>query len=70
VSNNDLSKEQMKELVYCYDDHGVTDELYSFGVMLLNEIGQRSGQIETKAATTLGWATGMLAFLFGTLGAC
>ena len=64
LASNDLSKEEVKRLVYAYSDHGVTDELYSFGLMLLNEIGQRSTQIDSKAAMTLGWSTGILAFLF------
>jgi hypothetical protein len=63
-SSNDLSPEDVKKRVDDYKGNGVTDELYSFGVMLLNEIGQRAVQIESKAATTLGWATGILAFLW------
>src|ERR1019366_6485604 len=67
MASNDFSAEQVKRLVYAYEDQGVTDELYTFGVMLLNEVGQRSVQIDAKAATTLGWATGIVAFLFATL---
>ncbi len=67
MANNDLSKEEVKRLIYGYKDTGVTDELYSFGVMLLSEIGQRSTQIDTKAAITLGWATAVLAFVVSTM---
>lgn len=63
MASNDFSREEVKRLVYAYEDTGITDELYSFGVMLLNEIGQRSAQIDTKAAITLGWATAVLAFV-------
>jgi len=66
MASNDFSREEVKRLVYAYEDTGVTDELYSFGVMLLNEIDQRSAQIDTKAAITLGWATAVLAFVVST----
>ena len=66
MASNDFSREEVKRLVYVYEDTGVTDELYSFGVMLLNEIDQRSAQIDTKAAITLGWATAVLAFVVST----
>lgn len=54
----------MKRLVYLYKDPGITNELYTFGTMLLSEIQQRSSQIDAKAGTVLAWSTGILAFLF------
>ena len=67
MASNDFSKEEVNRLVYSYKDNGITDQLYSFGIMLLNEISQRSNQIDTKAAITLGWATAVLAFLVSNL---
>jgi hypothetical protein len=64
LANNNLTKDDVKELIYSYEQPQVTDELYTFGAMLLNEVQERSGQIDSKAAVILGWATGILAFLF------
>lgn len=63
-SRNTLSLEDVKRIVGSYKDSGVTDELYSFGSVLLAEVRNRAGRIDSKAATMLGWATGILAFLF------
>ncbi len=67
MATNDLPKEEVKRLVYSYTDQKITDELYSFGSMLLTDIRSRSGHIDSKAATILGWATGILVFLFTEL---
>jgi hypothetical protein len=64
MSGDSLSKDEVKRLVYLYKDPGITNELYTFGTMLLSEIQQRSGQIDAKAGTVLAWSTGILAFLF------
>ena len=67
-SGNDLTKDAVKDLIYSYKEPAVTDELYAFGAMLLAEVQERSGQIDSKAATVLGWASGILAFLFTQFG--
>jgi hypothetical protein len=67
IDTRDLSNEEVRKLVYSYEDPQVTDELYSFGQMLLTEVQQRAGQIDSKATTILGWATAILAFLFTQL---
>jgi hypothetical protein len=67
MATKDLSKEDVKRLVYAYKDPKITDELYSFGSLLLADVRSRSGHIDSKAATILGWATGILAFLFTEL---
>ena len=46
---------------------GVTDELLAFGQMLVEEVQQRVGQIDSKAAMVLGWSTAVLAFLLDRL---
>ena len=61
---NDLSRNDVKELLWPITDGKVIDELYSFGSMLLSEIKERNAQLESKAAVVLGWATGISAFLF------
>jgi hypothetical protein len=62
--NNDLPIEEVKRIVYSYGDARVTDELYSFGSVLLTEIRNHAGNIDSKSATMLGWSTGILVFLF------
>jgi hypothetical protein len=66
-AKNDLSTEEVNRLVYSYDDSGITDELYSFGSVLLQDIRNRAGSIDSKSATMLGWSTGILVFLFTQL---
>jgi hypothetical protein len=58
-----LSDDEVKDLVYSYKDGEVTNELYTFGMMLLSEIQARAAQLDSKSTTMLGWATGILAFL-------
>jgi hypothetical protein len=65
--SNDLSKDEITRLVYSYKDEKITDELYSFGEMLLSETDDRAKQIDSKATSVLGWATAILAFLFTQL---
>src|SRR5258707_13110670 len=62
--SNDLPIEEVNRIVYSYADANVTDELYSFGSALLTEIRTRASNIDSKAATMLGWSTGILVFLF------
>ena len=61
---NDLSREQVNDLVYSYDDRAITDELYSFGSILLSNSQERVRQINSRSATVLTWASGILALLF------
>ena len=67
MPTNDLSKEDVKRIVYSYNEPKITDELYSFGSMLLADVRGRSGHIDSKAATIFGWSTGILVFLFTEL---
>lgn len=63
LRQNDLSKEAVSDLVYSYKDNGITEELNSFGLMLLSESQERARQINSAAVTVLTWATGVLALL-------
>src|SRR6266566_5244275 len=67
ANKNDLSLDDVNRLVYSYQGSGVTDELYSFGSLLLTEIRNRAGHIDSKSATMMGWSTGILVFLFTQL---
>jgi hypothetical protein len=60
----DLSEAEVKEVIYSYQDSAVTDELYAFGSSLLGDLRSRADHINSKATAVLGWATGILAFLF------
>jgi hypothetical protein len=64
---NNLSKEEVNRLVYSYQDNSITDELYAFGAALLSESQARCRDINSRAATVLTWATGVLALLFSQL---
>ena len=67
VQQNDLSDAEVEDRIYSYEDMGVTDELLAFGQMLVEEVQQRVGQIDSKAAMVLGWSTAVLAFLLDRL---
>ena len=67
ASPGDLSEEDVKRLVYSYQDADVTNELCSFGKMLLDEADGWAKQIDSKATAVLGWAAAILAFLFTQL---
>lgn len=67
MNDNSLTKDAVKELMNSYDQPQVTDELYSFGAMMLSEVQERGGQVDSKATVILGWATAILAFLFTQL---
>jgi hypothetical protein len=60
----ELTTDEVKARVYSYQDEKITAELYAFGMMLLSEIQQRAAQLDSKSAVVLGWATGILAFVF------
>ena len=64
MATNDLPQTEIRRLVYSYQDTKITDELYGFGGMLLNEIDERVKNIDSKAGTVLAWSTAILAFLF------
>ena len=68
MPNKDLSGEEVRDVVYAYKDCSVTEELYLFGSSLLEDLKSRSDHINSKATTVLGWATGILAFLFAQYG--
>lgn len=63
-ATNNLSKQAVGDLVCSYQNSAVTEELYRFGTMMLAEMQERSGRLDSKSAIVLGWATGILAFLF------
>ncbi len=64
MATNDLSKEEVRDLVYSYQKPEVTDQLYDFGKMLLDEVQSRAGRLNAQSVTVLGWSTAILGFLF------
>jgi hypothetical protein len=68
MATNDLSAAEVSSVVYSYQDAEVTNELYAFGSSLLLDVKNRSEHINAKATTVLGWAIGVLAFLFAESG--
>lgn len=67
LRQNDLTKETVSNLVYSYKDNAVSEELNSFGLMLLAASQERARQINSTAVTILTWATGILAILITQL---
>ena len=65
---NDMSDDHVRQVVNDCEETDVIDHLYSFGLMLTAEIGQRSDRIESKANLVVGWSTAILAFLVTQLG--
>ena len=59
-----LSISKVKEAVYSYEEHAVTDQLFAFGCVLLGEIQDRAKQLDEKAVMILGWSLAILVFLF------
>jgi hypothetical protein len=59
-----LSKPEVRDLVYSYESEEVTNQLYDFGKILLGDVERRSIRINSQSTTVLGWATAVLAFLF------
>ncbi len=64
VSTNSLSISDVKKVVYSYQEPEVTNQLYAFGSVLLEEIQDRAKQIDAKAVMVLGWSLAVLAFWF------
>lgn len=60
---NDLSREEVKALVYSYEKPEVTNQLFEFGKMLLEEVEDRSRRINSQSVTVLGWSMAIIAFL-------
>jgi len=57
-----------KQLADLHSD-ATAEQLFKFGLLLMTEVQQRTGQIDSKLTSTLGWTSAMLAFLIlGTLG--
>jgi hypothetical protein len=62
MANHNLSKEQVRDLVYSYDSAEVTNQLYKFGETALGEIDRSLARINSRAIAVLGWSTAILAF--------
>jgi hypothetical protein len=67
MSDNNLGSEKLRDAVYSYKSPEVTAHLYEFGKLLLDEMMERGEKINSQAVTILGWATGVIAFLFAQI---
>lgn len=61
-----LSEEEVNKRLQSYDNEGVTDELYDFGKMLVNELIERNNKLDTKAASMAAYAIGIITLLTST----
>jgi hypothetical protein len=68
MAQNDLSKDEVRELMKSYENAEVTNQLYEFGKTLLDEVQNRSARINSQSVAVLGWSTAILAFLFAGVG--
>jgi hypothetical protein len=58
-----VDPEEIKHLLLAADNKELTEELFSFGQLLLDEMQQRTAQLDTKLISLLGWTAAILAFL-------
>lgn len=57
----------MRRRLTLYEEPEVTDELYDFDKNLLDEIGERLGKLDTKAASIAAYAIAIIMFLVSTI---
>ncbi len=60
----ELSENQVRARIGAYENLQTTDEIYTFGRMLLTEEVARIRVIESKATVTAGYASAVLVFVF------
>jgi MFS family permease len=63
-----ISEEDVRMRLASYTDASVTNELYSFGTMLLDDGVDRLGKSDTKASAIAGYAGALIAVLASTAG--
>src|SRR2546425_4103187 len=64
--NIDLTDGEVTQRLESYDDEKVTDELYGFGTMMLQDSVARIGKMDTKAATLGAYSGGLITLLAAT----
>ena len=58
-----VDPKEIERLLLANPYQELTEELFSFGQLLLDEIQQRTAQLDTKLISLLGWTAAILAFL-------
>jgi len=58
-----VNPKEIERLLLANEYQELTEELFSFGQLLLDEIQQRTAQLDTKLISLLGWTAAILAFL-------
>ena len=66
MAPQDLSKEEVKRRLALYENDEVTQELYGFGTMLINNAVQRLSRINTTAGLTAAYCAGLITILTST----
>jgi hypothetical protein len=58
-----LEEKDVRELLRAYEGEGVTDELYRFGSMLVQEVVERAHRLDAKASALAAYAGGIIVLL-------
>lgn len=58
-----VDPKEIERLLMANTYQELAEELFSFGQMLLDEVQQRTAQLDTKLISLLGWTAAILAFL-------
>lgn len=58
-----VNSKEIERLLLANKYEELTEELFSFGQLLLDEVQQRTAQLDTKLISLLGWTAAILAFL-------
>jgi hypothetical protein len=58
-----VNSKEIEQLLLANKYEELTEELFSFGQLLLDEVQQRTAQLDTKLVSLLGWNAAILAFL-------
>jgi hypothetical protein len=63
VNEDQLNQDEVKQRLAAYKDNETTDELYSFGLVLVNELKDRYKGFDDKATKIAGYAGAVIALL-------
>ena|SRR5207245_847998 len=65
-SNVDLSEDEVKARLALYEDATISNELYDFGRMLLQDAVDRIGKLDSKASALAAYCGGLVTILIST----
>jgi hypothetical protein len=61
-----LSQDEVKERLAIYEDDKITEELYGFGTMLINNAVQRFARLNATVGLTVAYCAGLITMLIST----